>query len=150
MNNFHCEKLCDQECCDNLMFALVIQNGRTYNLEQISENRLLKFVANPFNVIELLAKALRIRGIWRTIKCVPRYRSARRFDIEIKLDSNGLDLDSLGEDIHLEVWNGISSRRTRRIITRAQLSKLTLAVMRTPADYESREECETILRGVSN
>ena len=123
--SFHCDKLCSGACCASLQWALraqsLIDRGLPAALSGMSEQQAtaLYDVSDPVKLAELLAMALRARGV-----------------------------DVVSADHHWTGSIVIVLRGDERIVLSMPQARTVLAaIMALPADESSREACERIIRG---
>jgi len=135
--SFHCDKLCDGECCFHLLkaLALVLRDHVTCaRIPNVARGDMFGATASmqahaavddPAKLAELFVLAESARG--------------DRYEFVVS-----------GDTIEWCEWaKGKKRLLTIAIWTMAQAREKLLAIMHTPADLSSREACEKILRGES-
>lgn len=149
MSAFHCDKLCGCDACEPLVFALNIVASDPISAANFATSKApgddnglrewcaVNALADPAKLAELMASALRARGLWKWSASMSIPTGAIMFDVIARVDGA----------IRCELWDCRKVRSFRRELSMVEFRTRLLAIMQTTANESSREACERILRG---
>ena len=134
---FHCDKLCGGECCKKIRRMLRMSLGNTDQLATIAnctciECTILRALYNPAKRAELMAMALRARGIDAAVE-------------RWQITQPPSDIVIWHDEQNIRIYGGRVWQVWRRSLSMAQARDILAAIMRTPADESSKSQCEQII-----